>query len=157
MKVRSVILDSLNLELLDSDVGKLSHLIDKIISQKRSPIVLINENGDDLLRKIPKLLECDLVYSSKSTNKYEGLFIGLHGAGACAFYLPSDQDYGDESTWNNLEKNLAQLPYLNTTHMLIPNSVGPWLVTPAGATYLKNKDASYDLEKDSGFNRLKIP
>jgi hypothetical protein len=156
MKVRSVIIDSLNLELTDSDVGKLSELVQKIQSQNRNPIVLINENGDELLRKVPKLLDCDLVYSTKSSNKYDGLFTGLHGAGTCAFYLPLDQNYGDESVWAKLEKTLIQLPYLNTTHILIPKEPGPWLITSAGVLYLKKKDSTYDLEKDNNFNKLYI-
>lgn len=156
MKVRSVIIDSLNLEFMDSDIGKLSTFIENVVAQNRNPIVLINETGDDLLRKVPKLLDCDLVYTQKTPRKYEGLFSGLHGAGTCAFYLSLDTDYGEESTWLNLEKILIQLPYLNNTHILIPKGDGPWLVTPAGTLYLKSKDNDYDLEKDNNLNKLQI-
>jgi hypothetical protein len=156
MKVRSVIIDSLNLDLTDQNVTKLSQIVQKVVDQRRNPIVLINEHGDELLRKIPKLLDCDLVYSSKSSNKFDGLFVGLQGAGTCAFYLSLDQEYGDEIVWSNLEKTLVQLPYLNTTHILIPKENGPWLVTPAGCLYLKKKDSSYDLQKDKDFNKLYV-
>jgi hypothetical protein len=156
MKVRSVIIDSLQLEPISPDIERLSTLIQKVQSQKRNPIVLINEHGDELLRKVPKLLDCDLVYSTKSSNKYDGLYTGLHGAGTCAFYLPVHEEYGDESVWSNLEKTLVQLPYLNTTHILIPKSPGPWLITSAGVLYLKKKDSSYDFENDKDFNKLYI-
>jgi hypothetical protein len=156
MKVRSVIIDSLNLEFMDSDVGKLSTFVEKVAAQKRNPIVLINEHGDELLRKVPRLLDCDLVYTQKSPRKYEGLFSGLEGAGTCAFYLPLDADYGEENTWLDLEKFLIQLPYLNNTHILIPKGDGPWLVTPAGTLYLKSKDDEYDLDKDKDLNKLQI-
>lgn len=156
MKVRSVIIDSLNLEFLDSDISKLSTHIADVMSHKRNPIVLVNEHGDDLLRKIPQLMECDLVYSEKNPRQYEGLFIGLQGAGTCAFYLPINQNYGEESAWLELEKALLQLPYLNNTHILIHKSGGPWLITPAGTLYLKKQDTSYDLEKDPNLNKLSI-
>lgn len=156
MKVRSVIIDSLNLEFMDSDVGKLSTFVEKVLGEHRNPIVLINEQGDDLLRKIPKLFDCDLVYTQNSNRKYEGLLSGLHGAGTCAFYLPLGSDYGDENIWLELEKSLFQLPYLNNIHILIPNENGPWLVTPAGMLYLKSKDDSYELEKDKDLNKLQV-
>lgn len=156
MKVRSVIIDSLNLEFMDSDIGKLSSHIDLVIKNNRNPIVLLNEHGDDLLRKLPKLLECDLVYSEKSTRPYEGLLTGIHGGGTCAFYLPLNVEYGDESVWSDLEKNLLKLPYMNKVHILFNNDSGPWLITPAGVLYLKSKPNGYELEKDKDLNRLDI-
>ena len=156
MKVRSVIIDSLNLEFMDSDIAKLSNHIQEILSHQRNPIVLLNEHGDDLLRKIPKLMDCDLVYSQKNPRPYEGLYTGLHGAGTCSFYLPLNENYGDESVWLDLEKTLIQLPYHNNTHILTHKSGGPWLVTPAGMLYLKKKDAAYDIEKDPDLNKLHI-
>ncbi|MES2614821.1 MAG: hypothetical protein V4591_05350 [Bdellovibrionota bacterium] len=156
MKVRSVIIDYLNLEFLDSDIAKLSNLIDKVLLHRRNPIVLINEQGDDLLRKVPKLLDCDLVYSERSSRDFEGLMTGLHGAGTCAFYLPLRGDYGDEEMWLEMEKTLIQLEYMHKTHILIPKGLGPWLITPTGTLYLKSKDSSYELEKDKNLNKLEI-
>lgn len=156
MKVRSVIIDSLNLEFMDSDIAKLSSHIDKVIAHKRNPIVLINEHGDDLLRKIPKLMDCDLVYSQKSDKKYEGLFTGIHGAGTCAFYLPLSSDYGDEKLWLEMEKTLITLEYMHKTHILIPKGQGPILVTPVGVLYFKNQDKNYDIEKDKDLNKLEV-
>ena len=156
MKVRSVIIDSLNLEFLDSDIGKLSTLIEKVIAHRRNPIILINEEGDDLLRKVPKILDCDMVYSPRSERKYEGLMVGLHGAGTCSFYIPIRNDYGEEKMWLEMEKKLVQLEYMHNTHILIPKGSGPWLITPAGALYLKSQDDTYDIEKDTDLNKLEI-
>lgn len=156
MKVKSVIIDSLNLEMLDADVAKLTHHINKVLEFRRNPIVLINEHGDDLLRKIPKLLDCDLVYSQKGERKFEGLFTGIHGAGTCAFYLPLDAEYGDEKLWLEMEKTLVTLEYMHKIHILIPKAHGPWMITPAGTLYIKSKDKNYDLEKDKDLNKLEI-
>lgn len=156
MKVRSVIIDSLNLEFMDSDIGKLSQLINTVLREKRNPIILINEHGDDLLRKVPSLLDCDLVYTEKTSRKYEGLFTGLHGAGTCAFYLPINVNYGDENIWLALEKALFQLPYMHNTHILIPKGDGPWLITPPGVLYLKSKGDDYDLDNDKDLNKLEV-
>jgi hypothetical protein len=141
---------------MDSDIAKLSTFVEKVLGAQRNPIVLINEQGDDLLRKIPKLFDCDLVYTESTHRKYEGLLSGLHGAGTCAFYLPLGADYGDENTWLDLEKSLFQLPYLNNVHILIPSENGPWLITPAGMLYLKSKGETYELEKDPNLNKLHI-
>ncbi len=154
MKVRSVIVDSLNLSLLDTEVNELTALISKIKEHKRNPIVLLNEHGDELLRKIPDLLDSDLIFSEKSLRKNEGLFVGIHGAGTCAFYIPMGAPYCEESTWSALEKNLAQLPYMNNTHMIIPNEGYPWLITPTGTLYLKSKNSTYELESDEALNKI---
>lgn len=156
MKVRSVIIDSLNLEFMDSDIAILSNLIEKVLAHRRNPIVLLNEQGDELLRKIPKLLDCDLVYSERSSREFEGLYTGLHGAGTCAFYLPLRGDYGDEKTWIEMEKTLLQLEYMHKTHILIPKEAGPWLITPVGTLYLKSKDSSYELQNDQNLNKLVV-
>lgn len=156
MKVRSVIIDSLNLEFMDSDIAKLTSHIEKVLANRRNPIVLINEQGDDLLRKVPKLLDCDLVYSEKSNKKYDGLFTGIHGAGTCAFYLPLEAEYGDEKLWLAMEKTLVTLEYLHKTHILIPKENGPWLITPAGTLYIKSKGRAYELEKDKDLNKLEV-
>ena len=157
MKVRSVVIDSLNLEMLDSQVSKLESQLEKILAARRNPITLINENGDDLLRKIPKLLDCDLVYTEKSDRPYQGLFTGIEGAGTCSFYLPLDAPYGEESTWLELEKALIQLPYMNNVHILIPKAQWPWLITPVGMLYLKKQNSTYDIEKDTNLNKVFIP
>jgi hypothetical protein len=156
MKVRSVIIDSLNLDLNDADVTKLSQHIEKILQHKRNPIILINEHGDELLRRIPKLLDCDLVYSQRSERPYEGLFTGLHGAGTCSFYIPLQQDYGAESSWEALEKALLTLPYMHNTHIITHKAGGPWLITPPGVIYLKKIGEAYDLEKDPDLNKLEV-
>ncbi len=156
MKVRSVIIDSLNLELLDSDVNHLYQHIQDIVRHDRNPIILINEHGDDLLRKIPKLLDCDLVYAERSQRPFEGLFIGLEGAGTCSFYIQLHKPYGDEAIWKTLEKTLLTLPYMNNTHIIVHKSGGPWLITPTGSLYLKKQGAQYDIEKDTNLNKLVV-
>lgn len=156
MKVRSVIVDSLNIDLLDGQVNKLSELIEKILAAKRNPIVLLNEHGDELLRKIPKLALCDMVFSQRDSRSYAGLMTGVAGAGTCAFYIPLEASYGDEKTWLNLEKELITLPYMNNTHMIIPKEKFPILITPTGMLYLKNQDENYSFSDDLKLNKIEI-
>lgn len=139
---------------MNSDINTLSTLITQIKEHGRNPIVLLNEHGDELLRKIPALLDSDLIFAERGTRTNEGLYIGLNGGGTCAFYIPLKAPYGEESTWVELEKTLIQLPYMNNTHMIIPKNGFPWLITPAGMLYLKSKNSNYTLETDSDFNKI---
>ncbi len=154
MRLKSVIVDTLDLDFLEGNVEKLSQLLEKITLNKRNPIVLIKDDGDDLLRKIPALGNCDLVFTKKSQQPFQGLFAGLQGAGTCAFYIPHDSSYGEEALWLGLEQKLVQLPYMNNIHRIIQKDFFPWLITPAGSLYLKSKDDSYELEQDHELHTL---
>jgi hypothetical protein len=157
MKIRSVIVDSLQLQFLEGDIAKLSQLIGKIFQSKRNPIVLLAEDGDELLRKVPRLADCDLVFTTKTGQKYQGLSDGIHGAGTCAFYMPFDANYGDEITWIELEKTFLQLPYMNTVHRIVhKDNPFPWLITQAGTLYLKAQKNHYDLEQDTALHTLTL-
>lgn len=139
MKVKSVIVDTTlpSVSTLNPSLWQYNrqNLIDwqiqKILNSGRSAVVVIAEDGDEILRNAKLIDSCDLVFSTEKS-PHAGLLAGLHGTGVCAFYLPVEIPFPADAIWTELEKEHVKLDYNHKTHILKPDTDFPWLVTKFG-------------------------
>ncbi len=151
MKIKSVILDTNLLKKPNpalwshAGVSLLDWQIQNVLRHNRNPILILGQDGDEILRFCKGIEHCDLVYNSDPVSN-SGLIAGLHGSGTCAFYLPIDVAYPDEEVWLTLEKSFIQLAYNNKIALIKPVHEGhgyPWVITNYGKDFLlKNPQTS---------------
>jgi len=114
----------------------------------RTPIVVLGQEGDDLLSQSRELDNCELVFSNEAE---KGLFsrmkAGLGAAGTCALVVRVCGEYPRESEIKALESRHVQLDYQHKIYFIgIKEKKFPFLITNAGIKFCKELSADSNLE-----------
>lgn len=129
--------------------GSLDELIRAVLALKKTPIVVLGPDGDDLLRNCTELESCEIVFDPNFEGAlFSSIKAGLEAVNGPAFVLPLAELAVDASQWPDLERVLLETE--RGTHVVRPvtqNSedvLYPQIVTAQGLLPLKALPASTD-------------
>ncbi len=127
---------------------ELSRLISTIRQLKKTPIVVLGPDGDELLRECSEIIDdCEIVFDPNFegglfSSLKAGLFALRHGG---AFVLPLGAPYMNAPAWRKLEDALLTSEQEHIIRAAPQDQGGamtfPLLVTARGMSHLRNQPA----------------
>ncbi|MES2854796.1 MAG: hypothetical protein V4692_02980 [Bdellovibrionota bacterium] len=115
-------------------------VIQKILDEKRVPILVLGPDADELLSAASKIERCEIVFDPNFTgNEFSGVKAGLHATGQPAFVWNGDGDFPSAHSRLDLERAL-----LDTKHdvLLIEGQDTQTMITRGGLMHLRTLDSS---------------
>lgn len=134
--------------------GRIDQLIEFVMSMKKTPILVLGPDGDDLLRSIARLEDCEIVFDPNfAGEEFSSVKAGLQATGESCFVLRAGAPIPTRETFANLERELLRssqgVDVFATPDYQDPDAV--LLVTQRGVATLKNQPSSTRWLKSDGF------
>jgi hypothetical protein len=126
--------------------GRLDQLVDFVLSMKKTPIIVVGPDGDDLLRTTARLDDCEIVFDPNfNGEEFSSVKAGLQSTGEPCFFLRANSPLPSRETFQQLERELMGSQTSGVDVYATPNHDDPnavFLVTQRGVRSLKNQPAS---------------
>lgn len=126
--------------------GRIDQLIELIVGMKKTPILVLGPDGDDLLRQIARMDECEIVFDPNfSGEEFSSVKAGLQATGEPCFLIRAGGPLPTRETFANLERELLGFQVSGVDVFASPDHDDPnaiLLVTQRGVRSLKNQPAS---------------
>lgn len=142
--------------------GEIDRAIAFAQAQKLNPIVVLGNDGDDIIGSVEKLEEAEMVFDPNDQgNEFSGIKAGLHATGACSFVWRADSTLPSSAEISELQRALLdrpeqtnlsdefststekghEIPSADQIDVFSSVRDGLWLVTLRGVTTLRSLPA----------------
>lgn len=126
--------------------GHLDRLIDLVVEMKKTPILVVGPDGDDLLRNVSRLEDCEIVFDPNYVGEeFSSVKAGLQATGEPCFFIRAGGPAPSRETFRTLERELLGSQVSGVDVFASPDHDDPnavFLVTQRGVRSLKNQPAS---------------
>ncbi len=126
--------------------GRLDQLIELVRELKKTPILVLGPDGDDLIRTISRLEDCEIVFDPNFTGEeFSSVKAGLQATGEPCFLVRASGPLPTRETFASLERELLGGQVSGVDVFATPDHEDPdavLLVTQRGVRALKGKPAS---------------
>ncbi|MES2964718.1 MAG: hypothetical protein V4760_12570 [Bdellovibrionota bacterium] len=126
--------------------GRIDQLIDFVTAMKKTPILVLGPDADDLLRQINRHDECEFVFDPNfEGEEFSSIKAGLQATGEACFIIRASSTLPDRATFALLERELLASGTSGVDVFAHPDhddSRAVYLVTQRGVASLKKQPAS---------------
>ena len=115
-----------------------------LVKMRKSPILVLGSDGDDVLRTCEELEKAEIVFDPNQAGPFSPVKAGLHATDAPAFIWSIDQKFPDTEIWNRLESALRVDKFAGASFEILRlegDTSGLLMTTAKGSKRLKTRSA----------------
>ncbi len=115
-----------------------------LIKMKKSPILVLGFDGDDVLRTCEELEKAEIIFDPNQAGPFSPVKAGLHATDAPAFIWSIDQKFPDADVWQRLESALRVDKFAGASSEILKlegDTSGLLMTTAKGSKRLKTRPA----------------